>query len=318
VSAGVRSILVPLDGSALSHQAIVPAGDIARRVGGSLALAVVHPWGAREDARFTGTEADVRLRDEETRYLELVERRVKDTFRVPTSAVLLQGDPATALVDYAREQGVNLVVGGTHGRGAVARALRGGVALPLAHAIECPALLLKPERDTIAVPHPDGFSRILVPLDGTAAAEASLEPAIALAAERRVMLHLVHVASPFESNGHYLLERRREATRYLNAVADPLERRGLRVDCQVVTRSRPGSAIASLAARWDVDLVAITTRRRGEGERMLLGSVADTVVQLATVPVLVCHAAVVEQTAEVRPRGRAYGVMQRLPAGLRV
>jgi nucleotide-binding universal stress UspA family protein len=309
VSADVRSILVPLDGSPLSHQAIVPAGDIARRVGGALALAVVHPWGAPEDAPFAGTEADLRLRAEETRYLELVERRVRDTFRVPTSAVLLQGDPAASLAAYAREQDVQLVVGSTRGRGVVARALRGGVVLPLAHAVACPALLLKPERDAIAVPDPDGFARILVPLDGTAAAEASLEPAIALAAERQVMLHLVHVASPLEPDGLDLPERRREAARYLNGVADPLERRGLRVDCQVVTSGQPGSAIARLATRWEVDLVAITTRRRSEGERMLLGSVADTVVQLARVPVLVCHATEVEPPAELRQRGRAYGVM---------
>ncbi|HEX6106641.1 MAG TPA: universal stress protein [Gemmatimonadales bacterium] len=297
-----RSILVPLDGSAMAEQALVPAGDIARRVGAAVALAVVHPWGPTEDAPFSGTEADRELREVEERYLHELRERVAATFNVPAEVTLLEGDAAPALAAYARERRVDLVVGSTHGRGAFARALQGGVALRLAHALPCPALLLKPLKEASTTPDPDGFTRIMVPLDGTPAAETSLEPALALAASRGVVVYLLQVVTPL--GGAPLVDRRREAVRYLNGVASRLEGGGMRVECRVMTRANPGAGIATLAGRWGIDLLAITTRERGEGERLLLGSVADTAVRLAAMPVLVCHSGVRARAAEpVRGEG---------------
>jgi nucleotide-binding universal stress UspA family protein len=42
----MRSIVVPVDGSALAEYALMPAAGMARRHGARLWLAVVHPWGA--------------------------------------------------------------------------------------------------------------------------------------------------------------------------------------------------------------------------------------------------------------------------------
>jgi nucleotide-binding universal stress UspA family protein len=293
-----RSILVPLDGSAMAEQALVPAGDIARRLGASLSLVVAHPWGAGEDAPFAGTEADRELRAVEREYLREVRGRVAETFRVPVEAALLEGDTVPALAAYAGERQVDLVVSSTHGRGALARALRGSVALHLAHAVACPALLLKPLRESSAAPDPDGFVRILVPLDGTAIAETSLEPALALGASHRLVVYLLQVVSPLDAGGGALLDRCRAATCYLNGIAEQLERRGIRAECRVVTRSSAEAGIVTLATRWDVDLIALTTRDRGEGQRMLLGSVADGAVRRAPMPVLICHPAVRQAAAE--------------------
>lgn len=293
-----RSILVPLDGSAMAEQAIVPAGDIARRLAASLVLAVVHPWGPMKAAPFAGTEADDALRQLERDYLRTLRRRVAATFTVPADVVLLEGDPAEALAGFAADHRVDLVVGSTHGRGALARVVRGAVALRLAHSVACPALLLKPLRESSSTPDPDGFSRILVPLDGSAAAETSIEPALALAASRRVVLHLLQVVPPMASAGRRPGDPRREAMQYLTRVADRLERRHVRVDCRVATRADAGQGIVSLAGRLGADLLAVTTRERSEGERMLLGSVADGAVQRAPMPVLVCHSAVRESSAE--------------------
>jgi nucleotide-binding universal stress UspA family protein len=56
-----RSILVPLDGTAVAQHALLPAADIARRTRGRLVLAVVHPIGPAEDAPAIGSRrADVR------------------------------------------------------------------------------------------------------------------------------------------------------------------------------------------------------------------------------------------------------------------
>jgi len=306
-----RSILVPLDGSIMAEQAILPAGDIARRLGASLTLVVSHPWGPAEDAPFAGTVADEGLRRSEQEYLQQLRARV-GTFGIEAEVTLLEGDPAAALTQLVAARGVDLVVGSTRGRGPIARALRGGVALRLAHGIACPALLLKPLRESSSMPEADGFTRILVPLDGSRAAETSLEPAIALAARRHVVMVLLRVLSPGREDGGTLADRRLDATCYLNWVASRVEQRGIRVETRVVTRGAAGTGIVSLAARWGADLLAITTRERGEGERMVLGSVADLAVQRAPMPVLVCHAAVRQAAAE--ETGAAIPVLRRADA----
>ena len=311
-----RSLLVPLDGSTMAEQALVPAGDIARRLGATLALAVVHPWGTPEDAPFAGTEADASLRASEERYLREVRERVAATFRVPAEVALLAGEPVAALAAFAAERRVDLVVSSTHGRGALTRALRGSVALRLAHTVACPVLLLKPQQETSAPPDPDGFVRILVPLDGSPLAETSLEPALALAASRQLLVYLVQVVSPFGTSGQDLLDRQRSASMYLTAIAERLERRGIRVDTRVVTRSSAEAGIVSLAARWDVDLIALTTRDRGEGARTLLGSVADGAVRNASMPVLVCHPTVRQAGAELSDRAAAFLPVPLWPAPL--
>ena len=292
-----RSILVPLDGSLMAEQAILPAADIARRAGASLTLVVAHPWGPAEDAPFSGTGADDTLRAEEQEYLRQIRARVA-AFGADAEVALLEGDPAPALAGLVAERRVDLVVGTTRGLGPVARALRGGVALRLAHGITCPALLLKPLREASTVPDAGGFTRILVALDGSRAAETSLEPALALAASRQVVMFLLRVLTPGRMDGGTLADRRLDATCYLNWVAGRLEPRGVRVEARVVTRSAPGPGIVSLATRWGADLLAVTTRERSEGERMVLGSVADLAVQRAPMPVLVCHAAVRQPAAE--------------------
>jgi universal stress protein A len=56
-----------------------------------------------------------------------------------TSAVRF-GDPAHAIVEYARGHGIDLIVMGTHGRTGVSRALLGSVAERVVRSAPCPVL----------------------------------------------------------------------------------------------------------------------------------------------------------------------------------
>jgi nucleotide-binding universal stress UspA family protein len=209
---------------------------------------------------------------------------------VTVEPAVLSGETVPALTLFAREHQVGLVVASTHGRGTFERLVRGSVALTLSHAVSCPVLLLKPLQGAVPVLPPEGFHRILLPLDGSAGAEASLEPALALAASRQVAVLLVQVAPPLVEDARTLLETRQDAQRYLTRIADRLDRRGILVEQRVLVRGNPAAAIAGAAVRWEADLIALTTRPRGEGARVLLGSVADALVRRARTPVLVCHA----------------------------
>ena len=64
--------------------------------------------------------------------------------------VVVSSSPALAIVEYAAKAGVDLIVIGTHGRGAVAHLLMGSVAERVVRAAPCPVLTVRhPEREFV-------------------------------------------------------------------------------------------------------------------------------------------------------------------------
>jgi nucleotide-binding universal stress UspA family protein len=72
-----------------------------------------------------------------------------DRRRLSVRTVVLTGlTPADAILEYAKEALVNLIIVGTHGRGAVAHLFMGSVAERLVRAAPCPVLTVRhPERE---------------------------------------------------------------------------------------------------------------------------------------------------------------------------
>ena len=290
-----RSILVPVDGSLMAEQAVLPAAEMAKRLGAALALAVVHPWGPMEDAPIIGSARDRAMHHEEVEYLDRMRGRLAAAFGIDVAWRVLEGDSAPALIGFARELGIDLLVTSTRGRGAFLRTFQGDLALRLAHGLACPTLFLKPRgRDQVVVP-PAGFQRIAVALDGSRVSEASLEPALALADRSRVQVSLVRVVSPLGAGAP---ERRREALGYLLRVAERLEARGLSPETRVLQRVDAARAVLDYARHSEADLISLATRERGAARRIALGSMADAVVHRGLVPALVCHAPMKGATEE--------------------
>lgn len=132
------------------------------------------------------------------------------------------------------------------------------------------------------------FDSILVPLDGSAFAEAALPPATAIASRGTGALDLVMVQDPVPAYGYGALEEQPQAWRaeYLAAVEEELASRiGERVEYSLLV----GSVTAELerhAGETDPDLMVLATHGRGPFSRFWLGSVADHVVRHSTYPVL--------------------------------
>ncbi len=64
--------------------------------------------------------------------------------------VMTSSSPAFAIIDYAREHNIDLIIMGTHGRGALAHLLMGSVAERVVRLAPCPVLTIRcPERDFI-------------------------------------------------------------------------------------------------------------------------------------------------------------------------
>ena len=119
--------------------------------------------------------------------------------------------------------------------------------------------------------------RILVPLDGSAEAEAALPLSAPLFRARPVRLTLFRVTAPDESAA--------AARDYLGRVRDALRPHQVAAETRVEWGA-PAEEILWLAKTGGFDLVAMTTHGRGGLRRWFGGSVAEEVVRHAEIPVL--------------------------------
>jgi nucleotide-binding universal stress UspA family protein len=157
------------------------------------------------------------------------------------------------------------------------------------------------------------YTRILIALDGSEQAEAILPFAEHVAGPldaEVVLLRVVEPISPAEalaSGGMVTPDafglRKLEATRYLNAMAGRLSKKGLRVRTHAAVGS-PADEILAAAETVGADLIAMSTHARSGIGHALLGSVAAEVLRRSPAPVLM-----------VRQRASASGGQGAAPAG---
>ncbi len=134
------------------------------------------------------------------------------------------------------------------------------------------------------------ISTVLVPLDGSVLAEAALPRVIELAADAdtRVILMRAAQASTFPPGDVISAQVKvvDEAERYLAEVASRLRMVGVKnVRCSV-WYGAPASAIVDAAAFNHVDLIVMATHGRSGLGRVVMGSVAESVLRGTTTPIL--------------------------------
>jgi nucleotide-binding universal stress UspA family protein len=136
--------------------------------------------------------------------------------------------------------------------------------------------------------------KILVPLDFSEHSQPLLEWAAHLAEEHSskiVLLHAYHLPVEFQQlEGAYLpadfwANVKAEAETTLGGHAEALRGRGIEVEA-VVREGYPATVIEEEAARQHADLIIIGTRGLSGLKHLLLGSIAERVVQRAPCPVL--------------------------------
>ena len=134
-------------------------------------------------------------------------------------------------------------------------------------------------------------AKILVPLDGSTLAEAAMWRALDLAAKDDATLSLLRAAEAHTLPGADPVEAQvravHEAEEYLAGARRRLEQRGFRRVETHVWYGPPAAAIVEAAAAQKVDLIVMSTHGRSGLGRLILGSVAETVLRGTTTSILV-------------------------------
>jgi len=135
---------------------------------------------------------------------------------------------------------------------------------------------------------------ILVPVDFSEHADSVIEWAAHLAEEhgsRLLLLHAYHLPVEFQQvEGAYLPADfwnsvKDESKKQLAVYGEQLRARGLDVE-ELTREGYPATVIEEAAEQLEADLIVIGSRGRSGLKHLLLGSIAERVVQKAPCPVL--------------------------------
>jgi nucleotide-binding universal stress UspA family protein len=135
------------------------------------------------------------------------------------------------------------------------------------------------------------LDKILVPLDGSALAEAALPTAIELLADRPLAtLRLLRAVAASALPGGDPVEAQvrvmREAEEYLDSMATRLTGSGVKGVKTSVWYGPPAPAIVEAAQVGEVDIIVMSTHGRSGLGRLVLGSVAESVLRSTHTPIL--------------------------------
>jgi nucleotide-binding universal stress UspA family protein len=153
----IRKILVPTDFGPASDAALEYGRALARTFDASLHVLhitedlmfrmadaygyAMFPAGAQEDLERAALRQTEALLGED-------DRRELNALAVVFTSV----SPATAITDYARVHDIDLIVMGTHGRGAVSHFLMGSVAERVVRTAPCPVLTVRESQKGLVRP----------------------------------------------------------------------------------------------------------------------------------------------------------------------
>ena len=286
----LRTILVPLDGSAMADHGLVFAMDLAKRARASLRLLHVRTPASAAPAKRAATG-----RHAVADYLAERRARAEDS-GVAVTATIRDGAAVSTIMDEAHVSSADLIVLSSHGQTGPSVAWLGSVADGVARQSDVPVLFVRARANGGAKAfEPLPISRMLVPLDGSEQAEQVLGAAVEFARLTGAAMTLLVVdvlpvligEEPLEVGTRVgVAEQWRRAESYLETLAPRLRAEGVAVDVALRANQSAAAAILDEARRVGAGLIAIATHGRSRLRRMFMGSVADKVLRGTDVPVL--------------------------------
>lgn len=134
-------ILIPIDGSACSDQAVAEGARLAKLLGSSVTL--LYAMNANAIVRDSPYDADTVMRDlrQEAAALVAPSQKIAAAAGVDADVMIADGEPIEEIA--RRSEGFDLLVIGSHGKGVVKRALMGSVAQAILHRVVRPVLVVR-------------------------------------------------------------------------------------------------------------------------------------------------------------------------------
>jgi nucleotide-binding universal stress UspA family protein len=261
----MRTIVVPLDGSAFAESALRVARHVVDCTGESLRLLVV------------STSATV---DADADYLQRVTASLGVQPVLSEQRLRRPGQRVASLIcRVAEDAGEDALVCMTaHGRTGLGEMLLGSTTEEVLRLTRRPVLVVG---RTCSPSWPDE-ARLLVPLDGSDRGEQILPEAAGVAVDWNLETSLLQVVHPFDN------ETAQHLGAALTAAQERMRGLGVETKTDILFATNPAQTISQQARELGAALVIMSSHVHPGPARTLLGSVTMGVIHHAPCPVLVC------------------------------
>jgi len=320
----IRNILVPIDFSQMSIQAIKTANRLARRFAAAIHLAHVRQFNYAGD--FVAPAPPMvpfsfmpyEQNGEKSVLKELTALAHEYGVSSVNGHVLGGGPPFDEICRLAQKIPADLIVMPTHGRTGLKHVFLGSTAERIVQHSPCPVLVTR--RNALQSKNGSRFtiSTILVPVDFSDCSREGLRYAIGFANEfgaRIILLHATYLGYVYASDGMTLYDvrglqdaARERAERQMRQLVRTVNFGRAKFET-VLTNCSPVPDICSFAKDNDVDLIITSTHGCTGFTHVLIGSVAERMVRHAPCSVLVVPSHPQSRMAHV-PKARGHTAQQ--------
>jgi nucleotide-binding universal stress UspA family protein len=297
----IRNILVPIDFSEMSIQAIKTARRLARRFAASIHLAHVRQF---DYAGFSAPAPPLvpfslmayEQEGEKRALKELNALAGKYCVSSANCHVLSGAPPFDEICRLAQKIPSDLIVMPTHGYTGLKHVFLGSTAERVVQHSPCPVFVARPTRRKSETGRTPTAHTILVPVDFSGCSRGGLRYAIDFANKfgaRIILLHATYLGYIYSSEGSAIYDvpalqkaARKNAERQMRDLVRTVNSGRVKFET-VLTSSSPVLDICSFAKDHDVDLIITSTHGLTGLKHVLIGSITEQVVRHAPCSVLV-------------------------------
>ena len=288
-----NKILVPIDFSENSNVAVNYATELALNFHADLTLyhaIVMFQYDFSDEKKVDQYESILKNHAQEVRNnLSKSGKDISDLGITVDTVVERNISAADAILNFLDKNDFDLVVMGTRGKTGLKHLLQGSVAEKIVRLAPIPTLTVHDQYKAFKLEH------LLVPIDFSEASTRALKHAYELQQKlKTVKITCLHVVEKMVYPAYYaggidsifeLDSDLRE--RIIHNMKELAQKTGIRENIDyAVAEGIAHQEIVSFARKADIDLIAISTRGLTGFEYALIGSTAEKVVRLASVPVL--------------------------------
>ncbi len=297
----LKKILFPTDFSRCANQALAHALDLAKKYHAELHMfhgIVLHAEDPHNPLHHIPDVAEIHktLKDTATEQMDSIIRSYHaedfDIVKVQDRGIAA----APVILEYAKDNDIDLIVMGTHGRRGLEHLFLGSVAEEVIRTASCPVMTVREQKEAIPV---EDITDILVPVDFSEHSKIAVTHALEVAAAYKAKLQLLHVVEESVHPAFYASGKTSVFELVPNIKAkseealDKLmqETKGPKVEHEShVIEGRAARDIVKFAESHDSNLIVISTHGLTGIQHLLVGSVTEKVVRIAPCPVLTVKA----------------------------
>lgn len=274
----IKNILVPVDFTETSENAVDHAAILAKGINATLTLLNVIEQTSEVNPMSLEVQSMTNLATEQESATKPKMRDLQDKILqkhgVRIITAIATGHIYTEILNYIKEYSVDLVVMGTHGASGYKEMFIGSNAQRVVTLADIPVLTLQKHGTS------QGFRNILIPIDNSIHSREKVNLAMVLAGLFNSKIHIIGLPDSDDAD-----EMKKFRVK-INSVEELVKEEGLQYTNTTVHDDSLAKAALKYAQENNCDLIVINTGHESKITGIFLGAFAQQIVNHSDIPVL--------------------------------